>query len=230
MLGDALEAAGIMLLDVVYPRRCAGCGERGTWLCNKCETALLRFTAPLCPSCGIPDVLGSCRCDELPGSIEQVRSVGPYGGWLRGAVVQVKYHGEWARLRHLGPMLAEASSDLLPADAMVPVPLHPTRRKQRGFNQTEKLADELSRLTAVPVQLALQRTRWTTPQVRLGAERRQENVQSAFALAPGQRVRGQRLILVDDVITTGATLGACADVLIAAGAVSVNVVTVAREL
>jgi ComF family protein len=110
------------------------------------------------------------------------------------------------------------------------VPLHPSRRKQRGFNQTEKLAEELSRELAVPVLLALQRTRRTTPQVRLDAEGRQANVAGAFGLSPGNHVGGKRLILVDDVITTGATLGACAQVLHAAGASSVSVVTVAREL
>lgn len=200
------------------------------WVCGRCESVLALFNVPLCVSCGIPEALGTCRCDELPASIERVRSVGPYGGWLRGAVVQLKYHGEWARAGHLAPMLAEASADLLPADALVPVPLHPSRRKHRGFNQTEKLAEALSVLVSVPVQRALRRTRRTTPQVRLGAESRRENVEGAFALAPGQRVCGKRFILVDDVVTTGATLGACAEVLIAAGSESVAVVTVAREL
>jgi ComF family protein len=110
------------------------------------------------------------------------------------------------------------------------VPLHPSRRKQRGFNQTEKLAEALARELLVSVVFALQRTRKTTPQVRLDAEERQANVLGAFALAPGSRVNGMRLLLVDDVITTGATLGACAEVLHAAGASSVSVVTVAREM
>lgn len=144
--------------------------------------------------------------------------------------MRVKYHGEWARSAHLGMMLADAGGDLLPADALVPVPLHPSRRKQRGFNQTEKLAEALSDATGVPVQYALLRSRRTVPQVRLDAERRQGNVEGAFSLAAGQSVRGKRLILVDDVITTGATLGACAVALRAGGACAVSVVTVAREL
>jgi ComF family protein len=110
------------------------------------------------------------------------------------------------------------------------VPLHPSRRKQRGFNQTEKLAEALARELLVSVFFALQRTRKTTPQVRLDAEGRQANVLGAFALTLGSRVKGMRLLLVDDVITTGATLGACAEVLHAAGASSVSVVTVAREM
>ena len=230
MLGDVIGAAGAFLLDVVYPRRCAGCGARGTWLCSRCDAALACFAGPLCASCGIPHTAGICRCDELPSSIERVRSIGAYDGWLRGAVVQVKYHGEWARVPQLAPLLAQACTDLLPLDALVPVPLHPSRRKQRGFNQTEKLADALSQEIAVPVELVLQRIRKTTPQVRLDAKGRQTNVDGAFALADGRSVAGMRLTLVDDVITTGATLGACAQVLRAAGASSVCVVTVAREL
>ena len=230
MLSDALETAATLLLDVVYPRRCAGCGARGTWLCARCEAAVACFARPVCASCGIPEALGVCRCDELSPSIERVRSIGPYAGWLRGAVVQVKYHGEWSRVPHLAPLLAQACADLAPVDALVPVPLHPSRRKQRGFNQTEKLAEELSRELAVPVVLALRRSRRTTPQVRLDAAGRQANVMGAFAVSPGKRVEGKRLLLVDDVITTGATLGACADVLHSAGASSVSVVTVAREL
>ncbi len=142
----------------------------------------------------------------------------------------MKYHGEWARVDHLAPLLARACVDLLPADALLPVPLHPSRRRQRGFNQTEKLAQALSPYIAVPVNLALERSRITTPQVRLDAEGRQANVEGAFALSPGADVIGKRLVLVDDVITTGATLGACAQVLLGAGAQSVSVVTVAREL
>ncbi len=230
MRSSVREAAGTLLLDVIYPRRCGGCGARGSWLCARCETMVARFAAPLCASCGVPEALGVCRCDELPASIERVRSIGPYGGWLRGSVVQVKYHGEWARASHLAPFMVEASADLRPVDALVPVPLHPSRRKQRGFSQTEKLAEALSREIDVSVDLVLQRIRRTTPQVRLDAEGRQANVKGAFALAPGRSVSGMRLLLVDDVITTGATLGACAQVLLAAGASSVSVVTVAREL
>ena len=230
MAVNALEAAGIFLLDVIFPRRCCGCGVRGTWLCDRCESELGRFAGQLCPRCGIPLELNICQCDELPPAIERVRSVGPYAGWLRGAVSQVKYHGEWARVGHVSPMLACACSDLVTADALVPVPLHPSRRRQRGFNQTEKIAEAVSLEIAVPVQHALRRCRRTSPQVRLDGEGRRANVLDAFALSPGYAVNGARLILVDDVITTGATLGACAQVLLAAGAHSVDAVTIAREL
>ena len=230
MLHDVLKGAGVFLLDIVYPRHCSGCGALGVWLCDKCDGGLDLFGADCCPGCGIPWAFGICRCEELPDAIERVRSVGPYAGWLSGAVAQVKYHGEWARLDYLAPLLTRAIADLLPADALVPVPLHASRRKQRGFNQTEKIAVRLSEEIAVPVELALLRSRRTTPQVRLDGEGRQQNVLGAFAISPGHLVAGKRLILVDDVITTGATLGECAQVLRAAGAASVDVVTIAREL
>jgi ComF family protein len=127
-------------------------------------------------------------------------------------------------------MLAVACLDLLPVDALVPVPLHPSRQKQRGFNQTEKLSEGFSQEIAIPVLRALERSRKTAPQVRLDAERRQTNVVGAFGLVPGLEVAGKRLMLVDDVITTGSTVGACAEVLVAAGAAVVNVLTVAREI
>ena len=224
------ESVLTFALDIVYPRRCAGCGARGTWLCDRCERATECFSGALCDGCGIPASLGLCRCEELPAAVARVRSVGPYGGWLRGSVVQVKYHGEWARVVRLAPMLAVACVDLLPIDALVPVPLHPTRQKQRGFNQSEKLSEGLSQEIAVPVLPALERLRKTAPQVRLGAERRQTNVMGAFGLLPGHEVAGKRLMLVDDVITTGSTVGACAEVLLAARAAVVNVLTVAREI
>lgn len=230
MASRVVSALGTYVLDVVYPRRCAGCGVRGTWLCPRCEAAGGCFGGALCGPCGVPLALGACHCHGLPASIECVRSVGAYGGWLRGAVVQVKYHGEWARTGHLAPLLARAAADILPVDLLAPVPLHPARQRQRGFNQTEKLAEALAAETGLPVKRLLERTRRTAPQVTLNAAGRQANVRGAFGMATGATVAGQTVLLVDDVITTGSTLGACADVLVAAGAKSVRVVTVAREL
>ncbi|MCA9877518.1 MAG: ComF family protein [Thermomicrobiales bacterium] len=230
MTGRGLATLGTYVLDVVYPRRCAGCGKRGTWLCPQCEAGDACFSGALCAPCGVPVARGACQCHELPASIERVRSVGAYDGWLRGAVVQMKYHGEWARAGHLAPLLAQAAADMLPVDVLVPVPLHPARQKQRGFNQTEKLAAALAGETGLPVKRVLERTRRTAPQVGLDAAGRAANVRGAFGMVAGASVAGQTVLLVDDVITTGSTLGACAEVLVVAGATTVCVVTVAREL
>ena len=171
-----------------------------------------------------------CRCHSTPANLEQVRSVGPFDGWLRGAVVQFKYHGEWARTAHLGALLAGSIAHLQPVDMLVPVPLHPTRLRQRGFNQSLLLAQFAGDVLGFEVTEALVRTRRTDAQVSLGAEQRKANVAGAFAVKPGRVVTGLSIVLIDDVVTTGSTLSACARELIGAGAVSVKAVSLAREM
>ncbi len=162
----------------------------------------------------------------------RVRTVGAYDGTLRVLVQRMKYAGHSSLARRLGHLARSAGHDVLSgADFAIPVPLHPVRRLQRGFNQ----ADVIARALGVPVLAALRRVRWTPTQTGLPAPRRQLNVGEAFALSWLVRVRGTRhtvqnrtLVLVDDVRTTGATLDACARVLLAAGAAEVRALTVAR--
>jgi ComF family protein len=149
---------------------------------------------------------------------------------LRGAVVQFKYHGEWARTPHLGELLAGSVAHLQRVDALIPVPLHPTRLRQRGFNQSLLLAQYAGDSLRVEVKEALVRTRRTNAQVTLGAEQRKVNVAGAFAIKPNIAVAGLSVVLIDDVVTTGSTLSACAEVLIGAGAASVKAVSLAREM
>jgi ComF family protein len=166
----------------------------------------------------------------MPTVLTNVRSVGPYAGWIRDAIIRFKYEGEWARAEQLGPLLADALSDMSRCDALVPVPLHSRRYRQRGYNQSRLLAEQAGRRIEIGVRDVLVRQRATVPQVRLGAAARMANVGGAFALRLDEQVKGQDLVLVDDVITTGSTLAACATVLLDAGAKSVGVLTVAREL
>lgn len=160
----------------------------------------------------------------------QVRSVGPFAGWLRGAVIECKYHGEWARVSQLGPLLGEVCQRLGPCDALVPVPLHSSRVRQRGFNQSLLLARGVADLLQIPVEACLVRTRRTDSQTQLTAEERMRNVMGAMALAPDCTITDRGFVLVDDVITTGSTLAACAAVLQKAGARWVKAVTICREL
>lgn len=154
-----------------------------------------------------------------------------HDGVLRTLVHEAKYGGHASIARALGRRMRPSVADLLAgADGIVPVPLHPVRRLQRGFNQAEVLAQALG----VPVRNVLRRRRWTRAQAQLTAARRRGNVAQAFALAwrpwrpVATGIRGQVLVLVDDVRTTGATLDACAAVLRQAGAAEVRALVVAR--
>jgi ComF family protein len=227
---DAFRHAAEFAIDLVYPKRCAGCERRGTWLCDGCRTALQLFTTPWCDRCGVPGTYVRCKCHSTPKNLEQVRSVGPFDGWLWGAIVQYKYHGEWARTAQLGAHLASTVAQLQGLDALIPVPLHPTRLRQRGFNQSLLLAQQAAELLNVDVMDALIRTRRTDAQVNLGAKQRMANVAGAFAAQPNIAVAGLSVVLIDDVITTGSTLSACAGALTAAGAASVKAVSLAREM
>ena len=218
-----------VLVETVFPRRCAGCRRRGTWLCDACDAALPRFRPPWCARCGAPRGLVPCRCEHLPASLSAVRSAGPYDGWLREAIQSFKYHGETARAGHLSELLVPLVVDLEPFDYLCPVPLHPRRERRRGYNHARLLAEGVARTHGLRVQEVAIRVRETDQQARLGASARQANVQGAFAVAPGASVRGASIVLVDDVLTTGATLGSCAAALLTAGAARVAAVTLARE-
>lgn len=178
----------------------------------------------------MPATYSRCKCSSTPKNLEQVRSVGPFDGWLRGAVVQFKYHGEWARAPHLSERLVVAVAHTQQADALIPVPLHAARLRQRGFNQSLLLAQHAGNLLGIEVKEALIRTRRTDAQVNLGSEERTINVAGAFAVQRSIPVAGLSIVLIDDVITTGSTLSACAEVLISAGATSVKAATLAREM
>ena len=231
--GRAVRGAGRTTLvaarEALYPRRCAGCGRRGAWVCAACETTTPTFAPPWCGGCGAPFGRAACRCHDLPPSLAAVRSAAAYDGWLRRAIIAFKYEGEPDRADHLGGLLRPVVADLHPVDVLVPVPLHPRRLRERGYNQATLLARTVGAGLSLPVREALDRTRATDQQARLGAADRWANVRGAFAAGGEVDVTGLRVALVDDVLTTGATLGACADVLAAAGAARVVAVTLARE-
>lgn len=217
-------------VDVVYPKRCASCGRRGTWVCAECASRYLRFVPPWCDRCGVPVSGQRCECASTPPGLDQVRSYGPFSGWIRGAILQFKYEAEWARAEHLGPLLAMPAQDLRNADVLVPVPLHPARFRQRGFNQSLYLARELDKVVNLGVEELVVRTRRTQAQARLKGVDRAANVADAFAAIAAEPVAGRAIVLIDDVVTTGSTLAACAMALRKAGARSVSAVTLAREL
>lgn len=234
-------------LDVLYPpaQRCLLCGRAmrdEQIVCAACRAEISHASGESCERCGRPlighaipvlrdAVVGCPLCLGKRWVFASARSLGPYEGALRLAVHRLKFRGQQQYGRALGQLLYRSvGADWWAAvDALVPVPLHPERLQQRGFNQAEVIADQLSLQMGRPVQRLLQRTLATNPQIGLSQRQRQQNVQGAFALAPGQhrKVRARCLLLVDDVLTTGSTVDACVRVLLQSGAREVRVATLA---
>ena len=238
MVFDADAATGIWqqfrqaLLDLVFPPRCVGCRRPGTWLCPECKGGIERITGPLCPCCGRP-VAQSDRpcsmCRRRADRIDGIRSAAYFEGVLREAIHRFKYRGGQALAQPLGQLMVEHWSDYnIPAEVLIPVPLHPTRLAERGYNQAALLARELGANIGLPVEASsLTRIRATALQVNLDVAARRENVRGAFRCLD-DRMAGRRVVLIDDVCTTGATLSACALALREAGVGSVWAYTLAR--
>lgn len=223
-------------LDLVFPPRCAGCNRRGDWLCPACAARVRPLAPPWCARCGVPlRAAGGARCRGCAAggghALDWARAAYPFAGPLRGAIHRFKYEGERARAEHLGRLFAIPLDLPEPAGSLliVPVPLGAARRRERGYNQAEELAKVLATARGDRLDTGLARVRATRPQVGLGAAERRANVCGAFAWQ-GASLAGQRVLLVDDVMTTGATAEACAVALKAAGASWAGILTVARAV
>jgi len=219
-------------LDLVFPPRCVSCREFGAFLCKGCLAGVPQANPPRCLVCWMPEAAGrSCDdCRRGRPAFKGARSVLVYEAAAREAVQALKYNGVSA----LAPVMADTMAHTLtewapPVEMIVPVPLAGHRRRMRGYNQSALLAREVSHITGLPLeQSALARRRSGTPQVsQPDRESRRRNVASAFAPGP-RRVTGG-VLLIDDVMTTGATLDACARVLISRGAGPVFALTFARD-
>ncbi len=220
---EKIRVGGLALLDLVYPLYCAVCGVRleATETGMLCETCLRQMPKHRFPA-------------SLPGDfphLDHLWSAAPYEGVLRESLHRLKYEGKKGLAMPLGSLMADFFRDHLikvPFDGLIPVPLFPARERERGFNQSFLLAKILSKRYSLPIGSGdLIRTRATHPQVSLPRERRIQNVKNAFRVKHPSRLSGKHLLLVDDVVTTGATLSACAKVLKAAGAEKVSALTLA---
>jgi len=223
-----------MALSLLFPQWCIGCGADGSLICYSCRVSLPRITPAICPMCGRPQPSGMIcpGCVNWRAEIDGIRSPFRFDGVVRQAVHQLKYRN----LRALAAPLAELLDDYMrtspvPGDVLVPVPLHRKRLRERGYNQSGLLARELGRLAHLPVvDDCLFREQYTPPQARTSnVDERRSNVVGVFTCRD-DRLRGNKVLLIDDVSTSGATLDACAAALKAAGAISVWGLVLAREI
>lgn len=252
-----LAAAGAFLVRLLWPDRCAACQQgidEGQIFCEGCQATVIPLDEGACPGCALPDPVGlgpagdswCWHCARCPFPFAGARACLLYGGAVAEAIVRFKHGRGLALARPLGralyPLLTWAVE--MGVDAVVPVPLHPRRLRARGFNQALELVREArafgrgrrpagdhSPPTLNPPPLwpsVLQRVRDTAALGRESPAVRRSRLFGAFAVSQPARVRGRRLLLVDDVMTSGATAAECAGTLMAAGAAAVLVGALAR--
>ena len=213
------------LLDLLLPPECPACGRQDTPLCPACRSELERRLAE--PP-GVPIGLPARQTARLA----QLEWCAAYGGPARACLHALKYDGELRLVGPLGDQMARRwRHAAIGGELLVPAPAHVDRRRQRGFDQAELLAVEVGRRLGLPVVPAIERAARTQAQHNLGRGARAGNVGGVFTVRPllRARIEGRWPVLVDDVITTGATLEACATALRDAGAVAVSALTLARE-
>ena len=224
-------------LDIVFPSRCTGCQRTGHVLCPSCIAKIQPLPSPFCQLCGTPlSPYGVCKnCQYRPPKLNGQRAVSLYQEPLRGCIHGLKYDGNTRLAEPLGLLLAQAYRRYgLQADMLIPVPLHSERQQQRGFNHASLLAEVCSANLGVPMNDSiLVRHRATVAQVDLHPRERYQNVAGAFACTSGSAsgaLYGRRIVIIDDVSTTSATLEACATPLFAAGAKEIWGLVLARPM
>ena len=222
------------IIDFFFPRRCVGCGKLGNLLCPDCCRKLPRLLPPFCQKCGKHEPSGvlCSTCWGRHTEIDGIRSVFRFDGTVRLAIHELKYRSIKAMAVCLATLMADyMRENQVPGETLIPVPLHPKRLRERGYNQSVLLARKLGELISMPVlEGSLRRVKDSLPQARTTTvEERRKNVENAFACGPADLKR-RSFILIDDVCTSGATLECCAAALKAAGAVSVWGFTTAREI
>lgn len=230
------------VLDLLFPPRCQVCQEFNSKpLCDQCRQSIRMIQPPFCQGCGRPfdplaqgaPICSECRQGDF--RFDGSRSAGRFEGNLREAIHALKYRGRTRLAQPLGELLAHCWTQFAPEGAkvqlVIPVPLHVTRARERGFNQSELLARVVAQTHEVALNATtLQRVRRTRPQIELSRSERADNVRGAFAVCDESAVKGQTVLLVDDMFTTGATLNECARALRHAGAERAYCLTLARQI
>lgn len=234
-----LRAGAGTLATALWPARCLVCGdpgEDGRDLCGRCDRQL-PWSGPACVRCGLPlpaalpgEAATCTLCEHEPPPIRHTHAAFTYAAPVDRLLPRLKFHGDLATGRLCARLMAERFAELPPPDALVPVPLHGKRLRERGYNQAREIAAPLAQQMGVPLRdRLLQRIRHTRPQSKLDADARQANLCDAFAVRDTGPLPAH-VVLVDDVMTTGATLHAAAWALREAGVRRVDAWVVARAL
>ena len=222
------------LLDLLYPPICINCKAADSWLCQDCLAEIDFINPPFCERCGTPLSVHLQTCTQCQNNplhyIDGIRSAAYFeNNPIRAAIHTLKYRNHKAIAAILGEILADACRRFdLTAQVIVPVPLHSTRYRERGYNQCELVAVQLAKILNLPVDThTLQRVRKTKSQMQLRAEERHQNMNDAFACRSNE-LSGQTVLIIDDVCTTGSTLDACAKALKQSGVAFVWGATLAK--
>lgn len=214
----------ISFLDFLFPRRCVECGALGSYVCRKCIKGIKIIPSPICPVCGKQAVGGKTHpgCLKVWG-LDGLVAACRYEAVAKKLVRKLKYKQVKDVGKVIGDILASRiwKFELPPEVILVPVPLHSSRKRERGFNQAKFIARDLGRRFSVRIENSLSRSRKTQSQVKLSRTGRIANVRGAFKVTSNVQIRGKNIVLVDDVYTSGATMNECAKVLKKAGAKSV---------
>ncbi|MBI2755708.1 MAG: ComF family protein [Chloroflexi bacterium] len=230
---QSLRSAVQGLAVGLFPARCLGCGRRGQPLCHACEPSLALVEGPVCSRCALPRWNDrDCRgCKGLPAALATVRGVYVYQGAARAAVHRLKFRGDRALAPWMSARLATAARQHpLQADLVVPVPLASDRLRERGYNQALLLAADVPAATGGTLADSVLVRESRPAQRTLAAAERRQNLRGAFHCPEPALVAGKRVVLVDDVMTTGSTLAECARALHAAGAARVMALVFARDV